>query len=30
MEAGPLEYAQLVDLVEAVGDGAGEGAKGSP
>ena len=28
MEAGPLEYAQLVDLVEAVGDGAGEAAEG--
>ena len=30
MEAGPLEYAQLVDLVEAVGDGAGEAAEGEP
>ena len=30
MEAGPLEYAQLVDLVGAVGGGAGEAAKGSP
>lgn len=28
MEAGPLEYAQLVDLVQAVGDGAGEAAEG--
>ena len=27
MEAGPLEYAQLVDLVQAVGDGAGEAAE---
>jgi len=30
MEAGPLEYAQLVDLVQAVGDGAGEAAEGEP
>ncbi|WP_370385178.1 hypothetical protein [Catenulispora sp. GAS73] len=30
MEAGPLEYAQLVDLVEAIGDGAGEAAEGEP
>jgi hypothetical protein len=30
MEAGPLEYAQLVDLVETIGDGAGEAAEGEP
>jgi len=30
MEAGPLEYAQLVDLVEAVGDVAGEAVEGEP
>ncbi|ACU75048.1 hypothetical protein Caci_6194 [Catenulispora acidiphila DSM 44928] len=30
MEAGPLEYAQLVDLVQAVGGGAGEAAEGEP
>jgi hypothetical protein len=30
MEAGPLEYAQLVDLVEAIGDGAGVAAEGEP
>lgn len=29
MEAGPLEYAQLVDLFEAVGDGAGVAARGN-
>jgi hypothetical protein len=30
MEAGPLEYAQLVDLVQEVGAGAGEAAEGAP
>lgn len=30
MEAGPLEYAQPVDLVQAVGGGAGEAAEGEP
>jgi hypothetical protein len=30
MAAGPLEYAQLADLVEAVGEGAGEAAEGEP